>query len=88
MNHYRSHNCSELRASNVGEIVKISGWVHRKRDHGGLLFIDVRDHFGITQCVTDMESEVFKLVEPLKVCLLYTSPSPRDLYRSRMPSSA
>ena len=67
MNHYRSHNCSELRASNVGEIVKISGWVHRKRDHGGLLFIDVRDHFGITQCVTDMESEVFKLVEPLKV---------------------
>ena len=67
MNHYRSHNCSELRASNVGEIVKISGWVHRKRDHGGLLFIDVRDHFGITQCVTDLESEVFKLVEPLKV---------------------
>ena len=67
MNHYRTHKCSELRASNVGETVKISGWVHRKRDHGGVLFIDLRDHYGITQCVTDMESDVFKLVEPLKV---------------------
>ena len=66
MNHYRSHNCSELRASNVGEIVKISGWVHRKRDHGGLLFIDVRDHFGITQCVIETKDKNFKILEKIK----------------------
>ena len=53
--------------SNVSENVRLSGWVHRKRDHGGLLFIDVRDHFGITQCVTDVESDVFNIVEPLRV---------------------
>ncbi len=67
MHLYRTHNCSELRTSHVGEIVRISGWVHRKRDHGGLLFLDIRDHFGITQCVTDMESEIFKVVENLRV---------------------
>ena len=60
MNHYRTHKCSELRASNVGETVKISGWVHRKRDHGGLLFIDLRDHYGITQCVVDNANSNFK----------------------------
>ena len=67
MHLYRTHNCSELRTNHVGEIVRISGWVHRKRDHGGLLFLDIRDHFGITQCVTDMESEIFKVVENLRV---------------------
>ena len=67
MHLYRTHNCSELRTNHVGEIVRISGWVHRKRDHGGLLFLDIRDHFGLTQCVTDMESEIFKAVENLRV---------------------
>ena len=67
MNRYRTHKCSELREKNVGEAIKLSGWVHRKRDHGGLLFIDLRDHFGLTQCVVDIESDVFKLVEPLRV---------------------
>ncbi len=67
MHLYRTHNCSELRTKHVGEIVRISGWVHRKRDHGGLLFLDIRDHFGLTQCVTDMESEIFKAVENLRV---------------------
>ena len=67
MHLYRTHNCSELRTHHVGEIVRISGWVHRKRDHGGLLFLDIRDHFGLTQCVTDMESEIFKAVENLRV---------------------
>ena len=67
MHLYRTHNCSELRTNHEGEIVRISGWVHRKRDHGGLLFLDIRDHFGLTQCVTDMESEIFKAVENLRV---------------------
>ncbi len=55
MHQYRSHNCSKLNQSNVGQIVKLSGWVHSKRDHGSLIFIDLRDHFGITQLVIDQE---------------------------------
>src|SRR3954467_905565 len=51
MHAYRSHNCSALRASDVGQNVKLSGWVHRRRDHGDLLFVDLRDHYGITQLV-------------------------------------
>lgn len=65
---YRSHNCGELRESDVGSIVKLSGWVHKKRDHGGLLFIDLRDHYGITQCVIDSEAhnEAFPEVEKIR----------------------
>ena len=51
MNKYRTHNCSELNESNIDKNVTLSGWLHRKRDHGNLLFIDLRDHYGITQCV-------------------------------------
>ncbi len=66
MHAYRTHNCSALRSANVGDIVKLSGWVHRKRDHGNLLFIDLRDHFGLTQIVTDIDSEAFKSLEHIR----------------------
>jgi aspartyl-tRNA synthetase len=55
--HFRSHTCGQLNENNIGEKVTISGWIHRKRDHGGMLFIDLRDHFGITQLVTSTEEE-------------------------------
>jgi aspartyl-tRNA synthetase len=60
---YRTHKCGELRKNNVGDVVKLSGWVHRVRDHGGLLFIDLRDHYGVTQCVVEPESPAFKAAE-------------------------
>ena len=67
MHSYRTHTCSALRTSEVGQTVRISGWVHRKRDHGQLLFIDLRDHYGITQCVTDASKPLFKDVEDTRV---------------------
>jgi len=63
---YRTHTCEALRAENVGETIRLSGWVHRKRDHGGLLFIDLRDHYGLTQCVIDTENAGFELAESLR----------------------
>ncbi|HEX8525832.1 aspartate--tRNA ligase [Allosphingosinicella sp.] len=66
MHAYRTHNCGELRSAQVGEQVKLSGWVHRKRDHGNLLFVDIRDHFGITQIVTDVADEAFAALEGLR----------------------
>ena len=57
MHAYRTHNCGALRAAQVGERVRLSGWVHRKRDHGDLLFVDLRDHYGLTQIVTDVDFE-------------------------------
>ena len=66
MNKYRSHNCSELREKDIGKNVKLSGWLHRKRDHGNLLFLDIRDHFGITQCVIENKDKNFKTLEKLK----------------------
>ena len=66
MHDYRSHNCGQLRAENIDETVRLSGWVHRKRDHGGLLFIDLRDHFGLTQLVIEPSSPHFALAEAVR----------------------
>jgi aspartyl-tRNA synthetase len=63
MHRYRSHTCGELRAAHVGETVRLSGWCHRIRDHGGILFVDLRDHYGITQCLADPDSPAFKQLE-------------------------
>jgi aspartyl-tRNA synthetase len=67
MHVYRSHTCGQLRPTEVGQTARISGWIHRKRDHGGLLFVDLRDHYGITQCVLEPESEHFERLERLRV---------------------
>ena len=66
MHAYRTHTCGALRAENVGEEVRVSGWVHKKRDHGDLVFIDLRDHFGITQIVTEVDGPAFKVIEGLR----------------------
>jgi len=66
MHSYRSHTCADLTKSHVGETVRLSGWVHRIRDHGGLLFIDLRDHYGMTQVLCDPDSSVFAAVEELR----------------------
>ena len=67
MHSFRTHNCGELRAENAGSEVRLSGWVHRKRDHGNLLFLDLRDHFGLTQCVVEVDSTIFPQIEALKL---------------------
>jgi len=66
MHRYRSHTCGALRESDIGQSVRLSGWCHRIRDHGGVLFIDLRDHFGLTQCVADPDSAAFKDAEKLR----------------------
>ena len=66
MNKYRTHNCSELTENEIGKDVKLSGWLHRKRDHGNLLFIDLRDHYGLTQCVIENKNNYFSIIENLK----------------------
>src|SRR5579862_9428356 len=66
MHRYRSHTCGALRDSDIGQTVRLSGWCHRIRDHGGVLFIDLRDHYGLTQCVADPDSPAFKVAESLR----------------------
>jgi aspartyl-tRNA synthetase len=67
MHPYRTHTCAQLSADHVGETVRLSGWIHRKRDHGGVLFIDLRDHYGITQIVADTDSPALPVLEGLRV---------------------
>ena len=66
MHRYRSHTCGALQPADVGQTVRLSGWVHRVRDHGGLLFIDLRDHYGLTQCVADPDSPAFSAAERVR----------------------
>ena len=66
MNKYRTHNCSELTEKDSGKSVSISGWLHRKRDHGNLLFVDLRDHYGLTQCVVENNKNFFSILEKLR----------------------
>ena len=63
MNKYRTHNCGELSLKNKGQEILLSGWINKKRDHGNLLFIDLRDNYGITQCVIDKKINIFFSVE-------------------------
>jgi len=67
MHAYRTHKCAELRDSHVGDTVRLSGWVHRKRDHGGVLFVDLRDHYGMTQIVADSDSPALPILEALRL---------------------
>ena len=66
MHPYRSHHCAELTPENIGDTIRLSGWVHRKRDHGGVVFIDLRDHYGLTQCVVDSTDPAFPAVETFR----------------------
>ena len=65
MNQYRTHTCGQLRVENVNETVTIAGWIHRKRNLGSLCFIDLRDHYGITQCVLDSSSDLFDKIKDI-----------------------
>ena len=67
MHAFRTHTCAALSAAQIGEEVRLSGWVHRRRDHGGVLFVDLRDHYGITQIVADSDSPALPLLEHLRL---------------------
>ena len=73
MNKYRSHNCGELSSKDKDKNIFLSGWINKKRDHGGLLFVDLRDHFGVTQCVFDSSIKGFKELESMKLERYYQS---------------
>src|SRR6201986_1062084 len=72
MHAYRTPPCGQLRKENVGQVVRLSGWVNRRRDHGGLLFIDLRDHYGITQCVIEPDAAAVATVDTARSELVLT----------------
>ena len=78
MHQYRTHTCGELRIEDAGKTARLSGWVHRTRDHGNLLFVDLRDHYGVTQCVVDVSSPVFPTLEALSNESVITVTGPVD----------
>ena len=91
MHRYRSHTCGELRVGNIDENVRLAGWVHRVRDHGGLLFIDLRDHFGITQVVADPDSPAFAAAEQVRAEWVVridglVKPRDADAVNARLPT--
>ena len=67
MHKFRTHNCNELSSKNKNEKVYLSGWINKKRDHGNLLFMDLRDNYGLTQCVVDKENKFFKELEKIQL---------------------
>ena len=67
MTKYRSNNCGELTSKHINQKVMLSGWINKKRDHGGLLFIDLRDHYGVTQCVVDSKIKDYEIIESVKL---------------------
>ena len=90
---YRTHHCGALRADHIGATVKLSGWIHRKRDHGGVLFIDLRDHYGLTQIVVNADSAFLETLERLRVesVITVTGPvlaRPSETVNDRMPTGA
>jgi aspartyl-tRNA synthetase len=93
MHLYRSHTCGALRADHIGQTVKLSGWIHRKRDHGGVLFIDLRDHYGLTQIVVNADSPHLETLERLRVesVVTITGPvlaRPGETVNDKMPTGA
>ena len=76
---YRSHHCEALRSTDIGQTVRLSGWIHRKRDHGGVVFIDLRDHYGLTQCVTDSTDAAFAKAEDVRNETVVTIPAKSGL---------
>ncbi|MCH9051778.1 MAG: aspartate--tRNA ligase, partial [Proteobacteria bacterium] len=91
MHPYRTHDCGQLRVEDVGADVRVSGWVHRKRDHGNLLFIDLRDHYGLTQCVISSENPVFEIAESVRLESVITVTGPvvertPDTVNPRLPT--
>ena len=93
MHPYRTHNCGALRPEHAGQTVRLSGWVHRKRDHGSLVFVDLRDHYGLTQCVIDRSSPLLPLVENVKSESVVTVtgkvvPRPAETQNNRLPTGA
>ncbi len=93
MHLYRTHTCGELRAEHIGETVKLSGWIHRKRDHGGVLFIDLRDHYGLTQVVVNADSPHLETLERLRVESVVTISGqvlarPGETVNDKMPTGA
>ena len=67
MNKYRTHNCNELRKDDLDKDILISGWINKKRDHGNLLFLDLRDNYGVTQCIIDKDNSKFKELEKMQL---------------------
>ncbi|RIA45846.1 aspartyl-tRNA synthetase [Hephaestia caeni] len=91
MHAYRTHTCGQLRADSAGETVRVSGWVHRKRDHGDLVFIDLRDHYGMAQIVTEVDGPVFEVIEGLRAESVVTitgkvEPRAKDAINPNLPT--